>query len=69
MKTPIDRQQLHTAEASENLTPGLTHERISAVAYQLWGLRGSPQGSPEEDWFEAERQLSQETAGEYLKAA
>jgi hypothetical protein len=68
MKTPID-QQLRTAEASEDAAPGLTNERVAAVAYQLWGLRGSPQGSPEDDWFEAERQLSQEIAGEYLKAA
>ena len=27
------------------------------LAYELWLRRGSPEGSPEEDWFEAERFL------------
>ena len=34
-----------------------THEEIVALAYALWQQRGSPEGSPEEDWFAAEQQL------------
>ena len=33
------------------------HEDIAALAYQLWKDRGSPEGSPEEDWFHAAEQL------------
>lgn len=29
------------------------HEDIAALAHQLWLQRGSPEGSPEEDWFHA----------------
>ena len=30
---------------------------IAALAYRLWLERGWPEGSPEEDWFLAEREL------------
>jgi len=33
-------------------------ERISQLAYSLWQQRGCPTGSANEDWLEAERQLS-----------
>lgn len=32
-------------------------EQVKALAYLLWLERGSPSGSPEEDWFQAENQL------------
>ncbi len=31
---------------------------ITALAYHLWQARGRPEGSPEEDWFHAERELA-----------
>lgn len=31
---------------------------IRDLAYQLWEARGRPNGSPERDWLDAERQLS-----------
>jgi DUF2934 family protein len=31
---------------------------IAELAYQLWVRRGSPEGSDELDWLEAERQLA-----------
>ena len=31
---------------------------VAALAYQLWQDRGSPVGSPDVDWFRAERELS-----------
>jgi hypothetical protein len=34
-----------------------THNDIAELAYDLWERRGRPFGSPEVDWFEAERQL------------
>jgi hypothetical protein len=33
------------------------HNEIAALAYQLWVARGSPQGSPEEDWSNAVKEL------------
>ena len=36
---------------------GPTHEEIAALAYSLWLARGCPEGTPEEDWLNAERTL------------
>ena len=38
----------------------LTREEIAALAYSLWEARGRPEGSPEEDWFNAERALNEQ---------
>jgi hypothetical protein len=35
------------------------HEQIAALAFSLWEARGCPHGNPEEDWFNAEAQLTQ----------
>jgi len=35
----------------------LREEEIAILAHDLWIQRGSPEGSPEEDWFEADRKL------------
>ena len=32
--------------------------RTALLAYEFWRARGCPDGSPEEDWFLAEEQLS-----------
>jgi hypothetical protein len=36
---------------------GRAHEEIAALAYSVWQARGCPEGTPEEDWFNAERTL------------
>ncbi|MBV9300576.1 MAG: DUF2934 domain-containing protein [Acidobacteriaceae bacterium] len=33
------------------------HEQIAQLAYVLWERRGKFHGSPEQDWFEAEKQV------------
>lgn len=33
------------------------HEDIAVLAHGLWQARGCPEGSPEEDWFQAARDL------------
>jgi hypothetical protein len=38
----------------------LDQARVEHIAYELWGQRGRPIGSPEEDWFRAEQQLRRE---------
>lgn len=35
-----------------------SHDRIELRAYQFWEERGRPWGSPDEDWFKAEMELS-----------
>jgi hypothetical protein len=47
-------------EALETAVPSdepPAHEQIALLAHALWQQRGCPEGSPEEDWFRAERQL------------
>ena len=35
-----------------------TREKIASLAYSYWEQRGCQGGSPEEDWFRAERELA-----------
>ena len=35
----------------------IDHQRIEALAYELWQTRGSPEGSPHIDWQRAEELL------------
>lgn len=35
----------------------LAPQDIAALAYALWQERGCPEGSPDEDWFQAEERL------------
>jgi hypothetical protein len=37
---------------------GIRHHEIAELAYQLWIERGSPEGSPEEDWHRAELEIA-----------
>lgn len=34
------------------------YDDIAPRAYQLWEARGCPDGSPDEDWFDAVRELT-----------
>lgn len=47
--------------AAEHGTPAslIEHDEIVLLAYSNWEARGCPYGSPEEDWFRAERDLHQ----------
>lgn len=36
----------------------VTHQQIAELAHSFWTGRGYTHGSPEEDWFRAERQLT-----------
>ena len=39
------------------------HEDIAALAHALWQARGCPEGSPEEDWFQAAQELRARSEG------
>ncbi len=38
-------------------TAELIHQHVQGRAYELWEERGRPDGSPDEDWYVAEREL------------
>jgi Protein of unknown function (DUF2934) len=45
-------------DAAQNLISEAGNQaKISALAYELWIQRGCPLGSPEVDWFRAEKEL------------
>ena len=52
-------QVVQLAEPAPESLPTATagEQDVRGLAYRRWVDRGCPQGSPEEDWFEAERQL------------
>ena len=53
--TPESHQ--HPRAAMNHGISAFGHSDIAALAYQLWQARGCPEGSPEEDWFEAAKIL------------
>ncbi len=40
-----------------NPAPQVGHDEIARLAYSYWENRGRQDGSPEDDWFRAEREL------------
>jgi DUF2934 family protein len=67
MQSRTDTQEPSASMTQDNASR--KYEEISVMAHELWLLRGSPEGSPEEDWFEAERRLKQSSYGESLREA
>jgi Protein of unknown function (DUF2934) len=54
------RKRPGMASASHSQEPEtLMQEDIAKLAYALWQQRGCPFGSPEFDWLEAERTVSE----------
>ena len=49
-------------EAMSQVTTRIDEEAIRAKAYELWQLRGCPEGDPGDDWVRAERLLLEEAA-------
>ncbi len=41
----------------EQFPDSMEKKEIASVAYALWQSRGCPLGSPEADWFRAEREV------------
>src|SRR6059058_5056529 len=46
--------------SSEAQKDRLGTDQIASLAHTLWEARGCPEGSPDQDWFEAERRLTVE---------
>jgi hypothetical protein len=45
-------------EALANVPPAVTPEAIARLAYSYWEARGRQDGFAEQDWLQAERELS-----------
>ncbi len=57
--TPTVRvKRTRRASDTQATTPVVTEAEISRRAYQLYQARGGVNGSPLDDWLEAERQLT-----------
>jgi hypothetical protein len=56
-KVPTSLTKSPAESARPKNTPELQTQSIAALAYQLWQGRGCPDGSPEEDWFRAEKEM------------
>jgi hypothetical protein len=57
-KKPADRSDLGYDETAAMPS----HDEIARLAYAFWQARACGDGSPEQDWLEAERQLRQPKA-------
>ena len=54
-------QPVQQPEHPPEQPPTVSHADIAVLAFQLWEGRGCPEGSGEEDWYEAERRLAART--------
>ena len=51
-----DQRQGHKATVGHGIA-AFGHNEIAAFAHELWQARGCPEGSPDEDWHEAVKEL------------
>ena len=49
-------EETHTATVGHGIA-AFGHKEIAALAFQLWEAKGRPEGTAEEDWYEAAKQL------------
>lgn len=54
--SPIEQQHGRESTNRHGIA-AFGHAEIAALAYEHWLARGCPEGSPEEDWFEAAEEL------------
>ena len=50
-------EQARRSAVNEHGVAMFGHEDIAVLAHTLWQARGCPEGSPDEDWFHAAREL------------
>jgi hypothetical protein len=55
--SPARQAEIQESAARVSNTEPRSEDVISKRAYELWLERGCPEGSPEEDWYRAEREL------------
>ncbi len=57
-RAEITRAETQTGEKEALASALSAQERIALLAYSYWEARGRKGGSPEEDWFRAEREIA-----------
>ena len=57
-KTTTARDSEITTTALEKTSEPENHHEVAALAYKFWQARGSPEGTPEEDWFRAKQEIA-----------
>src|SRR5581483_1056463 len=50
-------EHVHRDGVNEHGIATFGHAEIAELAHELWQARGCPEGTPEEDWFQAAKQL------------
>jgi hypothetical protein len=55
-------QEMLEGLSAVGATASATEECVPALARALWNARGCPEGSPEDDWFQAELTLKSQLA-------
>jgi hypothetical protein len=61
-RKPVQSSELLGSEDLPSANVNVSHEDIARLAYALWEERAGAEGSPEQDWLEAERKLKQPKA-------
>ena len=56
----MERERAKEEHPGDGALHTFGHEEIARRAYQLWEERGHGDGSPDEDWFQAVRELRQQ---------
>jgi DUF2934 family protein len=51
------RKPATVSPSASSTATDISEQDIAALAYKYWQARGCPDGSAEEDWFRAEREL------------
>jgi hypothetical protein len=51
----VQESSARNAATSNRTSP--THEQIARRAYEIFCARGGTHGNPQDDWFQAEREL------------
>ena len=54
---PVEGTPVQDAVEVKPTAAAPSHEEIATLAYLYWESRGCQGGSPEDDWFRAEREL------------
>ena len=57
MSGTMTNEIVRNGKSPEPANVDTAHQTIEALAYQLWILRGRPNGAPAVDWFRAEEEL------------
>jgi len=68
-KKTVVRQDGISVSAMEEISQPENQEEIASLAYEFWQARGCPEGTSEEDWLRAEREIASKGTAQAGKSA